>query len=136
MGSAKQARILLVDDSAPWRDQLRSLLNTRREWSIIGEASNGVEAIEKATQVQPDIILLDVGMPSLNGIEAAKIIRHRCPNSKILFVTQDGDVDIRNAAIQAGASGYVLKANVGKELLDAITNALYRYTAAPSAKSR
>lgn len=136
MGSAKQARILLVDDFAPWRDQLRSLLNTRREWSIIGEASNGVEAIEKATQVQPDIILLDVGMPSLNGIEAAKIIRHRCPNSKILFVTQDGDVDIRNAAIQAGASGYVLKANVGKELLDAITNALYRYTAAPSAKSR
>src|SRR5215831_13141788 len=81
MASSHQARILLVDDFAPWRDQLRSLLEARTDWRIIGEASDGREAVEKATEMQPDIVLLDVGMPSLNGIEAAKIIQ-RCPKSK------------------------------------------------------
>ena len=103
-------RVLLVDDSVEWREKLRSLLKTRPEWNIM----------------QPDIILLDVGMPCLNGIEAAKIIRRGCPQSKILFVTQDGDADIRNAAMRVGAAAYVLKANSGSELLEAITTALYR----------
>src|SRR5262245_19837303 len=119
-------RVLLVDDSVEWREKLRSLLKTRSEWNIIGESSDGQEAIEKATEMQPDIIILDVGMPCLNGIEAAKIIRRRCPQSKILFVTQDGDADIRNAAMRVGAAAYVLKANAGSELLEAITTALYR----------
>lgn len=126
MGSQPEARILVVDDFAPWRDQIRSLLDTRPEWTIIGEASNGQEAVEKATEMQPDIILLDVGMPFLNGIEAAKIIRQRCPHSRILFVTQDGDNDIRNAAMRLGAVSYVLKANTGTELLDAIDSAMDR----------
>lgn len=126
MGSSRQARILLVDDFAPWRDQLRSLLNTRSDWNIVGEASDGQEAIEKATEMQPDIILLDVGMPTLNGIEAAKVIRQRCPKSRILFVTQDGDDDIRNAAMRVGAAAYVLKSRAGNELLDAIATALDR----------
>ena len=126
MGSQPEARILVVDDFAPWRDQIRSLLDTRPEWTIIGEASNGQEAVEKATDMQPDIILLDVGMPFLNGIEAAKIIGQRCPHSRILFVTQDGDNDIRNAAMRLGAVSYVLKANTGTELLDAIDSAMDR----------
>lgn len=117
--------VLLVDDYAPWRDQLRSILKMRPEWNIIGEAADGPDAIEKATEMQPDIILLDVGMPSLSGIEAAKIIHQRSPKSKILFVTQDGDADVRNAAMRVGAVGYVLKSNAGNELLDAITTALH-----------
>jgi DNA-binding NarL/FixJ family response regulator len=126
MASSRQARILLVDDFAPWREQLRSLLNTRSDWNIIGEASDGQEAIEKATEMQPDIILLDVAMPILNGIEATKVIQQRCPKSRILFVTQDGDDDIRNAAMRVGAAGYLLKSKAGNELLDAITVALER----------
>ena len=124
--SHREARILVVDDFAPWRDQIRSLLDTRPEWSIVGEASNGPEAVKKATEMQPDIILLDVGMPFMSGIEAAKAIRHRCPNSRILFVTQDGDNDIRNAAMRLGAAAYVLKANAGSQLLDAIDSAMDR----------
>jgi DNA-binding NarL/FixJ family response regulator len=126
LGITPLTRFLIADDFAPWRDQLRLLLGTRPEWRIIGEACDGQEAIEKAAEMQPDIILLDVGMPLLNGIEAAQIIRQRCPKSKILFVTQDGDVDIRNAAMRVGAVGYVLKANAANELLDAITSALHR----------
>jgi DNA-binding NarL/FixJ family response regulator len=102
---------------------------------IIGEASDGQEAIEKAAETQPDIILLDVGMPSLNGIEAARIIRRRCPESKIVFVTQDGDSDIRDAAMQIGAADYVLKTNAETQLLDAMATTLCQ-TAVPSAKSR
>lgn len=131
-----QARILVVDDFAPWRNQLRSLLKTRPEWNVIGEASDGQEAIDKATEMDPDVVLLDIGMPSLNGIEAATIIRQRCPNSEILFVTQEYDDDVRNAAMRTGAAGYVLKMDVVTELVDAISAALYRYAAVPSTKSR
>jgi DNA-binding NarL/FixJ family response regulator len=117
-------KILLVDDMAAWRDQLRSLLKARPEWHVIAEACDGREAIEKASEMQPDIILLDVGMPSLNGIEAAKIIRQRCPRSRIVFVTQEGDVDVRSEAMRVGAAGYVLKANAARELVDIITTVL------------
>jgi len=102
------------------------MIEGRPEWSIIAEASDGQEAIEKATEMRPDIILLDVAMPSMNGIEAARVIHQRCPKSRILFVTQDGDSDIRNAAMQVGAMGYVLKSRAGNELLDAIAVALGR----------
>ena len=126
MSPPHQVSILVVDDFAAWRQQLRSMIEMRPGWSIIGEASDGQEAIEKATEMRPDIILLDVAMPSMNGIEAARVIHQRCPKSKILFVTQDGDSDIRNAAIQVGAMGYVLKSKAGNELLDAIAVALGR----------
>lgn len=128
--------ILLADDLSEWRAQVRKILRARPEWRVIGEASDGLQAIQKASELQPTVVLLDIGMPSLNGIEAAKIIHQRCPKSKVLFVTQDGDDDIRNAAVQAGAAGYVLKTNAGNELLHAVTNALYGYPAAASTKSR
>lgn len=136
MASPQQVRFLVVDDFADWRDQLCSLLRTRPEWSIVGEASDGQEAIEKATQMQPDVILLDVQMPSLNGIEAAKTIHQRCPTSMIFFVSQNGDVDVRDEAMRVGAAGYVHKADAGRDLLDAITTALDCYKAASSTKSR
>lgn len=117
-------KILLVDDMAAWRDKLRSILKTRPEWKVIAEACDGQEAIKKASEMQPEIILLDVGMPILNGIEAAKIIRQKCPRSIIVFVTQDGDADVRSEAIRVGAAGYVLKANAAHELVDVISTAL------------
>lgn len=126
MVRAPQATVLVVDDSKEWRLQIRQILQVRPQWKVIAEAGDGAEAVHKASDLQPDIILLDIGMPQLNGIEAAKIFHQKCPQSKILFVTQDGDVDIRNAALQVGALAYVLKTNVGNELLDAITKALYR----------
>ena len=98
LGFPLKTRFLVADDFRPWREQLRSILDTRQEWTIVGEACDGQEAVEKATEMQPDIIFLDVGMPVLNGIKAAKIICRKCPKSKILFVTQDADDDIRNAA--------------------------------------
>jgi DNA-binding NarL/FixJ family response regulator len=131
-----EARILVVDDFAPWRAQLRSLLSAHPEWKVIGEASDGQEAVEKAAAMQPEIVLLDIGLPSLNGIEAARIIRQKCPNSEILFVTQEHDNDVRNAAMRTGAAGYVLKTNVVSELFDAITAALPHYAAVPSTTSR
>ena len=116
--------ILLVDDFPGWRDQLRSLLKTRPEWNIIAEASNGKEAIEKATTTQPDIILLDVGLPFVNGIEAARIIRQKCPNTSVIFVNQQNDSDIKEAAIGTGAVNYILKTNVCYDLVNAISGAL------------
>jgi DNA-binding NarL/FixJ family response regulator len=126
MAGTCQVRILVVDDFAAWRDQIRLLLEKRPEWKVIGEASDGDQAIESAVDMRPDIILLDVGMPVLNGIEAAKIIRKRCPQSRILFVTQDDDPDLRSAGMQMGAAGYLLKANAEKELFPAISSALAR----------
>ena len=124
MSGMRQVRILVVVDVAVWRSQIRSLLKAYPEWTVIGEACDGNEAVEKANQLQPDIVLLDVGMPVLNGIKAAKIIRQRCPNSKILFVTQDGDRDIRDEAMRTGALGYVLKTNAAHELVNVISTAL------------
>jgi len=124
MSGMRPSRILVVDDVAVWRSQIRSLLKDHPEWTVIGEACDGKEAIQKATELQPDIILLDVGMPALHGIEAAKVIRQRCPNSSILFVTQDGDRDIRDEAMRTSALAYILKTNAAHELVSAISTAL------------
>jgi DNA-binding NarL/FixJ family response regulator len=124
MHQPPKATILVVDDFEPWRSKVREILQARPEWDVIGEASDGQEAIEKAIEMQPDIILVDMGMPFLNGIEAAKVIRQRCPKSKILFFTQNSDLDLRNEAMGMGAAGYVLKTNAANELLEAISNAL------------
>jgi DNA-binding NarL/FixJ family response regulator len=77
-----QIRILLVDDFKPWRLAVSRILGTAPDFQIVGEASDGVEAIEKAATLRPDIVLLDIGMPSLNGLEAARTIRHAIPESK------------------------------------------------------
>src|SRR5215469_9630548 len=95
-------RMLLADDYAPWRVQARKLLQQRPDCHIT-EACDGMEAVQRAAELDPDIVLLDIGMPVLNGIEAAKRIREATPQSKIIFVTQDGDADLKAAALAAGA---------------------------------
>ena|SRR5215469_4776328 len=117
-------RIVVADDYAEARVRIRSILKAQRGWQVIGEACDGLQAVEKTAELCPDIILLDIGMPGLNGIEAAKRIRHTCPGSRIIFVTQDGDEDVRMSALATGAEAYLLKANAATELLPAIEAAL------------
>jgi DNA-binding NarL/FixJ family response regulator len=114
------ASILITDDYADWRLQVRSVLQARPEWQVISEASDGLEAVEKAQAVKPDLILLDIGLPKLNGIEAARRIQQLSPSSKIIFLSQNNDLDIVRAALSTGARGYVRKTDVKKELIPAM----------------
>jgi two-component system, NarL family, nitrate/nitrite response regulator NarL len=117
-------KILVVDDFAQWRSMLRSLLEAHSGFQIIAEATNGWEAIKKAAQLRPDVVLLDIGMPPLNGLEAAPRIRRASPDSEIIFLTQQQDDDIRTAALATGAAGYLLKSDPACELVSPIHAAM------------
>jgi len=118
-------RILVVDDFESWRRYVCSMLQKQQEYDVIGEASDGLEAVQKAEELQPDLILLDIGLPTLNGIQAARRIRECAPNTKILFVTEDSSQDIAEEALRTGAQGYIVKEDAGHELLIAV-NAMLR----------
>lgn len=122
--SMSTACILLVDDFAEWRAEVRSILQEWPELNVVHEASDGLEAIVKAAELQPDLILLDIGLPGLNGFEAATRIRKASPRSRIIFLTQESDSQIRDAAFATGATEVVLKQSVLSELLPAIEAAL------------
>jgi DNA-binding NarL/FixJ family response regulator len=96
------------------------MLEKHVEMQFAGEAQDGLEAVQKATELRPDLILLDVGLPHLNGIEAAEQIHQALPETTILFVAQNNDAELARAALSEGAKGYVLKADAGKELWRAI----------------
>src|SRR5947207_15219967 len=113
-------RVLAVDDFESFRRFAASQLGKRPELRIVGEASDGSEAVQKAEELQPDLILLDIGLPKLNGIEAARRIRKLSPGSKILFVSQDLSADFIHGALATGARGYVVKTDAGSELLTAV----------------
>jgi DNA-binding NarL/FixJ family response regulator len=117
-------RVLVVDDFEPWRQQVCSILQTLPELSVVAEAADGLEAVQKAQELKPDLILLDMGLPNLNGIEAASRIRLVAPDAAIIFLTQNSDKDIVRAALSTGARGYVLKTDAGKELLSAVARIL------------
>ena len=119
-----QAQILIVDYHNQWRRTLRSILEAIPSYQVVAEARDACEAIDKAAQLLPDIVLLDIGMPILNGIEAAPRICRASPKSKIIFVTQENDRDVRTAALASGAEGYVLKSNAAFEIRLAIDDAL------------
>jgi DNA-binding NarL/FixJ family response regulator len=104
-------RILLVDDHLDLRKLLRSILQEKTECVVIGEASDGLDAIEQAKELQPDLILLDVSLPKLNGMVAARRIRKLCPHSKIIFLSQDNSPEIVQEALRLGAAGYLLKSD-------------------------
>src|SRR5262249_6557408 len=113
-------RVLVVDDYEPWRRFVSSTLRNQLDLEVIGEVSDGLEAIQHVQQLQPDLILLDIGLPTLNGIEAAHRILVVSPNSKILFVSENRSSDIVERALSTGASGYVVKSDAGRELLPAL----------------
>jgi len=113
-------RVLVVEDYAPFRRFICSTLGKRRELQIVGEVSDGLEAVLKVRELRPDLILLDVGLPTLNGIEAARRIRELSPKSKILFVSQESSAEIVQEAFRLGALGYVNKRQAGTDLLAAV----------------
>jgi DNA-binding NarL/FixJ family response regulator len=113
-------RVLVVDDHEPFRRFIRTTLSTRPELLIIGEASDGLEAVQKAVELQPGLIVLDIGLPSLNGIEAARRIRELSPRSKILFLSQESSADVVQEALCLGALGFVIKVHAARDLLVAV----------------
>jgi len=114
------ARVLLVEDYEPFRRLVREKLQTRPELEVVGEATDGEQAVQKAEELQPDLIVLDIGLPKLNGIEAAHRISKLLPSTTILFLSQNDDADIVEAALSNGAKGYVLKLDTEHELLPAV----------------
>jgi DNA-binding NarL/FixJ family response regulator len=113
-------RILIADDYEGWRRKIRLLLQVRHKYQVVAEASDGSEAVQQAQELKPDLILLDIGLPKLNGIEAAQLIRQLSPSSKILVLSQNHDLDVVRAALSASARGYVLKADARSDLLPAM----------------
>lgn len=120
----RTVRILLSDDFEPWRSFVASLLQKNPEWQVICEVSDGLEAVQKAEELQPDLIVLDIGLPKLNGIEAAASIRKVAPESKILFLSENRDSQIAAAALSTGGHGYVVKSDGADELLVAVETVL------------
>jgi DNA-binding NarL/FixJ family response regulator len=112
-------RVLVVEDFAPFRQFISSTLG-QNGWRIIAEVSDGLEAVRRAAELKPDLVLLDIGLPGQNGIEAARQIRKVAPDSKIIFMSQETSADVIQEALSLGAWGYVLKARAGSDLLAAI----------------
>lgn len=113
-------RVLIADDHALVREGLISLLAHYDDIDVIGEASDGIEAIKHASELKPDIILMDIGMPKLGGLEATLEIKKTCPDVKIIVLTQYDDREYVSRFLKAGVSGYLLKRAVGSQLINAI----------------
>ena len=135
MGAAS-IRVLVVDDYEPWHRFVSNTLNQQPELAVIRYVYDGLAAVQQAEQLQPDLILLDIGLPTLNGIEAATRIRELSPSSKILFVSENRSVDIAEKALHTGAGGYVLKSDAASDLLAGIKAVLKgkRFVSASLAK--
>jgi DNA-binding NarL/FixJ family response regulator len=113
-------RILLVDDYAPVRRGLRALLETHPDWKVADEATNGQEAVEKALQMQPDVIVLDIEMRQMNGLEATRRIHAASPDTAILIFSQHDSEQVVQDALHAGAQGYLVKSDAAHDLLPAV----------------
>src|ERR1700747_3880628 len=113
-------RILVVDDHPIVRQGLKTLLEGHAGWEVIGEASDGAEALEKAKDLTPDVMVLDVTMPRMNGLEACRLLRRQSPALEILFVTQNDSPQMMRETLEAGARGYVVKSNAARDLLAAV----------------
>lgn len=116
----KAFRILVIEDFDPFRRFVRSTLGQRPDLQIVGEASDGLEAVQKAEELKPDFVLLDIGLPSLNGIEVARRIRKLAPETKIIFLSQESSAEVVQEALGLGASAFIVKTRAGSELLGAV----------------
>lgn len=115
--------VLVVDDFARFRECVCSILQGT-QFRVVGQAADGLEAVQKARGCQPDLILLDIGLPKLNGIEAARRISVEASRSKLIVVSQDEDPEVVRAVFSSGACGYLLKSAMGGELLPALASVL------------
>lgn len=112
--------MLVVDDFESWRTYVSSALRAMPRWQIVGEASDGANGVTQAAALRPDLILLDIAMPALNGIEAARRILDHNPDAKIIFISEHHAWDIAQEALATGARGYVIKSHAARELLPAM----------------
>jgi two-component system, NarL family, response regulator NreC len=115
-----ELRVLLGDDHAVLRQGLRKILEDRRDWRVVAEAGNGRDAVREALELKPEVAVLDIGMPILNGIEATRQIARRAPNIRVVILSMHSDQAYVTQAVHAGARGYVLKESAGDELIEAI----------------
>jgi|SRR5215472_2832355 len=120
MDSPFVVRTLVVEDNSFWQEMIVRKLQEQPNLRVIAVVADGLEAVHNAEELQPDLVLLDIGLPRLNGIDVAKRLRKVAPAAKILFVSGDSCSDIIREALRIGALGYVHKPNVGSELLPAI----------------
>jgi DNA-binding NarL/FixJ family response regulator len=113
-------RILLVDDHPVVRHGLRALLGLQPDWEVIDEAEDGSEAVDKVQRLNPDVVVLDISMPKMGGLEACRLIRETAPQCEILILTQHDSPQMLREALDAGARGYVMKSHAARDLLDAV----------------
>jgi len=117
---SSSVRVLLVEDFAPLRKLIRAILTKKPGLHVIAEVSDGLDAVQKAVELKPHLILLDTGLPFLTGFDAARLIHKLAPDSRILFVSQESSPDIVQEALSLGASGYVVKTKLASDLLTAV----------------
>ena len=113
-------KVLLVDDHAPIRKGLRQMLELKADFEVVGEGANGQEAVEQVDSLRPDIVLMDMNMPVMNGAEATKAIKERHPEVQVVGLTAFGDMSLVTAMVRAGAAGYLLKGGTPDELIEAL----------------
>ena len=124
LGSAHKAahsvQVLVVEDFEPYREFVTSSVGKKDGLQVVDEAIDGAQAVAKAQELKPDLILLDIGLPKLNGIEAAREILAVIPGTKIIFLTQETSVEVLREAFNLGACGYVVKSRAGRDLIPAV----------------
>lgn len=120
MASGKKVRVLMADDHTMFREGVRLLLETRGGFEVVGEAATGKEAVELARSLRPDVIVMDIGMPGMNGLDATRLIQADNPSSRVLILTMHDTDEYFFSALDAGASGYVLKEAASNDLVNAI----------------
>src|SRR6267143_4520061 len=118
----KPLRILVADDHELVRRGIRGLLRARRGWTVVGEAMNGREAVEKANELKPDVAILDISMPDLDGLQATRQIRETAPRTSVVVLTMHESDQMVRRVLDAGALGYVLKSDLAKHLVKAVKN--------------
>jgi len=111
------ARLLVVEDFPPFQRFICTTLGERLDWRVIAVVADGLEAVQKAAELKPDLILLDIGLPMINGIEVARQVRQLSPESKIVFLSQETSAEVVEEALSTGAWGYVVKTNTASQLL-------------------
>jgi DNA-binding NarL/FixJ family response regulator len=135
MDTIQPISILIADDHAVLRRGLRALLETQPGWKVVSEVTNGRDAVENATTLRPDVAILDVGMPKLNGMDAAALIFKASPKTRILMLTMHSAEDLIRQTLTAGASGFVLKSDAERDLIAAVDALLHNKSFFTSAAS-
>ena len=113
-------RILVVDDHEPVRRSIQTLLGARKGWLVCGEAADGQQAVKEAKSLRPDLIIMDVSMPKLNGLEATRIIRREVWESRILIISQNDPAIVRRQALEVSAHGFIEKSSIQRDLIAAV----------------